>query len=894
MGEVYRALDSRLNRHVAVKVLPPEFTRDPDRVSRFTQEAKAAAALNHPGVVAVFDVDVGGDVPYVVSELLEGTTLRVVVGSRGGLPAKRAIDLAVQIANGMAAAHQKGIVHRDLKPENIFVTSDGRAKILDFGLARLVTPERGQSTAATMAMTSPGMVMGTAGYMSPEQVRGEPADHRSDIFAFGAVFFEMLSGRRAFAAASAVETMHAILQDDPPELAGGSIAPPLESLARRCLEKNPDARFQSAGDIAFALQAMSSSAYTPPPPAVPVPAASRWYRPVGLAVAIATALAAGLALGVTVMRQPAAARAGVLSFESRTFDRLPITNARFMPDGQTIVYSAASRRYLPPDLFVINTNVEAPQPLGVPQAHLLSVSRTGELAIIAQARPLAQRLYTGTLSRMTIGSSPRAIMENVREADWSPDGTTLAIVHDLGNGRDRLEYPSGKSLHEVSGYLSDPRVSPDGSRVAFFEHQWRFDDRGWVKVVDRAGKVTTLTGELWGLQGLAWTPDGSTVVFSGNVAGGSVMQPMSAPAAGGADARPVFGVPGRFIVHDVAQGGRWLAVREDLGARRARQRAGAIGRARSVVARIVGCSRTLARRRVAADGRRGPAQRPRLRRRAAQDRWLATDPPRRRQPVSSLARRQMGGGDHRAPPRLVLYPTGAGEPIRLNAGPIERLTSVEWFPDGRRLLVCGSERDARAALLRPGPRRLAADAGDARVRHRHARAGRPDTAARVAGRLVAALVDRRRHAVARASACGPGSLHRVGAATARRCYVQRGPDVPAIVDRVGLTTGDADDRRAAADARGRRPDRRDLGGGLGRRRAVVRLQLHHADVDAVSRHRRDRLDSSPNGPRGTCHANRARHRAEGVQRWRKPDGMGGKRGAPKKDDEEAVEAAKNR
>ena len=282
---------------------------------------------------------------------------------------------------------------------------------------------------------------------------------------------------------------------------------------------------------------------------------------------------------------PARAPAAAASFEARTFDRLPITNARFMPDGQTIVYSAAARGYAP-DLFVISPNAEAPQPLGVANAHLLSVSCAGELALIVNARHLDQRLYSGTLARMTIGSSPRAVLEDVREADWSPDGASLAIVHDLGNGRDRLEYPVGTALHEASGYLSDPRVSPDGSRVAFFEHQWRFDDRGWVKVVDRGGKVTTLTDEFLGLQGLAWTPDGATVVFSGNAAGGSVLQPMSVPASGGAPA--AAGVRRAGPLHRARRGARRPLAGGPRGPVPRRARAGArLGDgARPVVARL--------------------------------------------------------------------------------------------------------------------------------------------------------------------------------------------------------------------------------------------------------------------------------------------------------------------
>ena len=335
----------------------------------------------------------------------------------------------------------------------------------------------------------------------------------------------MLSGKHAFAGDSAVERMTAILKHDPPALAVGAIALPLDRVIHRCLEKSAAHRFQSASDIAFALEAMSvSTVATTGFDGTPV---RHWWRP----LAIGAAVAGGVVLGAIATRQAAPPPSGAVNFEARTFDRLPITNARFMPDGQTIVYSATTRGSSP-ELFVINPNAEAPQPLGLGNAHLLSVSSTGELALITSPRFIDQRLFAGTLARTTLGSSPRAVSDNVREADWSPDGSAMAIVHDLGNGRDRLEFPVGTALYEASGYLSNPRVSRDGQHVAFVEHQLRFDDRGWVKVVDRAGKVTTLTGELFGVQGLAWNTDGSTIMFSGNTTGSSMLQPMSVPASG--------------------------------------------------------------------------------------------------------------------------------------------------------------------------------------------------------------------------------------------------------------------------------------------------------------------------------------------------------------------------
>src|ERR1700680_2564488 len=260
MGEVYRARDARLNRDVAIKVLPAGFARDPERLRRFQQEAQAAAGANHPNILAVHDFGEHDGSPYMITEFLEGETLRQRLRP-GTLPVRKATDYAEQVARGLAAAHDKGIVHRDLKPENIFVTRDGRVKILDFGLAKLTRPEGTvPSDGVTMAsQTEPGMVMGTAGYMSPEQVKGQNADHRSDLFSFGAILYEMLSGKRAFHGDTSVETISAILKQDPPELTeiNRTVPPPLERIVRHCLEKNPEERFQSARDVAFNLANLS-------------------------------------------------------------------------------------------------------------------------------------------------------------------------------------------------------------------------------------------------------------------------------------------------------------------------------------------------------------------------------------------------------------------------------------------------------------------------------------------------------------------------------------------------------------------------------------------------------------------------------------------------------------
>lgn len=268
MGEVYQARDTQLGRDVAIKVLPASYADDKDRLQRFEQEACAAGALNHPNILSIYDVGTHDGAPYVVSELLEGETLRDALDQRR-LPTRKAIGYATQMAQGLSAAHDKGIIHRDLKPENLFITNDDRVKILDFGLAKLVQPssnEVAQTDIATRKVhTDPGTVMGTAGYMSPEQVRGRAVDHRSDIFSFGAVFYEMLCGKRAFRGESAIETLNAILKEEPAELSGTNpnIAPALERVVWHCLEKSPERRFQSAGDIAFALESLTGATSQP-------------------------------------------------------------------------------------------------------------------------------------------------------------------------------------------------------------------------------------------------------------------------------------------------------------------------------------------------------------------------------------------------------------------------------------------------------------------------------------------------------------------------------------------------------------------------------------------------------------------------------------------------------
>ncbi len=341
MGEVYLANDTRLGREVAVKVLPAAFSADGDRLRRFEQEARAAGRLNHPNILAIYDVGTCDASPYIVSELLEGGTLRDQLGG-SALPHRKTIEYALQIARGLAAAHEKGIIHRDLKPENLFVTKDGRVKILDFGLAKLTHPilNSGDLTDASMAptATAPGVVMGTAGYMSPEQVRGQVADHRSDIFAYGAILYEMVSGQRAFQGNSAVEMMNAILKQEPPDLPPNRpIAPALERIVRHCLEKSPEQRFQSASDIAFDLEALSGSA---PATLGVAPGRSKARERVAWIVA-ALAVLTALVLAATHFRR-APTTAPVLKLSVLPPEKATFGSSAISPDGRRLAFAATA------------------------------------------------------------------------------------------------------------------------------------------------------------------------------------------------------------------------------------------------------------------------------------------------------------------------------------------------------------------------------------------------------------------------------------------------------------------------------------------------------------------------------------------------------------------------
>ena len=552
MGEVYRARDARLGRDVAIKVLPAHLAVDPDALARFDREMKTLAALSHPHIVAIYDVGQDGATAYAVTELLDGDTLAAII-ARGPAPVRKAIEYGVQIARALGAAHDRGIVHRDLKPANVFVTSDGHVKVLDFGLARATMVADTSADSATMPGTTPGIVMGTVGYMAPEQARGLPVDHRADILAFGCVMYELVSGRRAFGGSTAADTLSAILKEDPPALSGiiAATPPALDRVIHRCLEKSPAERFQSARDLAFALDALSSGSGTAISGAVPAASPRRWPRPAAAAAAL-TALAATFLLGRTLAPAPAAEP---LTLKRLTFLNGVVRSARFAPDGDTIVYGAAWNG-APLKLFLARTDTAESRTLELPDGDVHAVSKSGEMLLSIGRHYTSSWTPDGTLARAQLfSSSVREVLEHVREADFLPNGA-LAVVRRVDE-RDRLEVPQGTVVFETSGYISHIRISPEGQRVAFLEHPLYGDNRGHVAVYEN-GKTRRLTPEASGLEGLVWSRDGREIWYTGSNDEIWHLLAVDARATIPREGRMVWHVPDNLYIHDIDARGRVL------------------------------------------------------------------------------------------------------------------------------------------------------------------------------------------------------------------------------------------------------------------------------------------------------------------------------------------------
>jgi serine/threonine protein kinase/Tol biopolymer transport system component len=517
MGEVYRARDPRLGREVAIKVLPASLSSDPGRLQRFEQEARSASALNHPNILVVYDVGTHDGVPYLVTELLEGETLRERL-REGTLPPRKALEYAIQLGQGLAAAHEKGIIHRDLKPDNIFLCRDGRCKILDFGLAKLVAPEPQDATISRLRSphTEEGVVMGTAGYMSPEQVRGQKADARSDIFAFGAVLYEMLSGRRAFSGVTPADTASAILKEDPADLVAGNrkITPTLDGIVRHCLEKNPEERFQSARDLAFHLHSLS--------PISEVGAASADLPTRGLSPSVRWLLASLalvlVAAGSWWLRETFAGRSATKTAQFRHLtdfagmEEFPAIS----PDGKSVAFTRDAGGFRQLWVRLLSGGVPI-QVTRDPVDHQSPRWSPDSGALIYYSPPVAEAY--GTVWQIpALGGTPRPLTHSLGSADLGHDGKRLAFFR-FENRQVELVVSAldGNFLQVVTRLsaqysYSYPRWSPDDTRIAYQRSQVFRSDI--FVAPSQGGQPRPITDEAVMMGGFAWLPDGSGIVYS--------------------------------------------------------------------------------------------------------------------------------------------------------------------------------------------------------------------------------------------------------------------------------------------------------------------------------------------------------------------------------------------
>ena len=556
MGQVYRARDPKLNREVALKILPEQFALDPDRLARFKREAQMLAALNHPNIAAIYGFEESNGERALVLELIDGPTLADLI-ARGPIPPDEALPIARQIAVALEAAHDKGIIHRDLKPANIKIAGQGSVKVLDFGLAKVWdgAPSDLLSGAPTLTATHLGdrAILGTPAYMSPEQARGRALDKRTDIWSFGCVLFEMLAGRTAFGGETVSDTIARVLERDIDWPALPSTLPTrIHDLLRRCLQKDPARRLRDIGDARLEIDdALAPSATRAPDAGKTVRRREllRVFAAVALAIA-ATLVAFFIVESTRDASQPV--------FRQLTFRHGSLRGARLAADGRTVVYSAAWIG-TPSQVYVIRPDSLQSGSIGLADAGVFSLSSKGELAVALGCR-LNWGECIGTLAHVPItGGTPRELVKDVHVADWSPDGQNMLVVS-FGAGRYRLEYPIGKVLYEPPGWITFARISPTGDRIAFLDHPKLGDLGGSVALLDSAGKMTRLSSDWKSLQGLAWSSAGDEVWFTGSRTGRGGSSALYAVTLSGRE-RTVFSSPGTLKLNDISRDDQVLLTR---------------------------------------------------------------------------------------------------------------------------------------------------------------------------------------------------------------------------------------------------------------------------------------------------------------------------------------------